>query len=86
MKKWIISLPLIATTIIPVHAASPDASTDSFYFVAMDQPVRDNANVLKKAFSKLGHIRPAFAIVNGIKSGFGMLQRRTVYRKKKPCQ
>ena len=68
MRKWIISLPLIATTIIPVHAASPNASTDSFYFVAMDQPVRDNANVLKKAFSKLGHIRPAFAIVNGIKS------------------
>ncbi len=69
MRRWIASLLLVVTTTFhQACVAAPQTPGKSFHFVAMNQPSRDNENVLRKAFGKLERIRPAFAIVNGIKS------------------
>lgn len=68
MKKWISCLLLLILSITRTYATPQSAPTDTFWFVAMDQPTHNNANILSKAFEKLGHITPSFAILNGVKS------------------
>ncbi len=68
MKKRISALILAITLTTQIHATTPKTTTDAFYFVAMNFSADHNENTIKKAFSKLSRIHPAFAILNGIKS------------------
>lgn len=67
MKKWIL-LFLLTAGIIPVCFAAKNASAGSFYFVAMDLPVRNNPVQMDRELAKLRHTSPSFIVLNGIKS------------------
>ncbi len=68
MKNRIFLLWLLLVSVIPVVAAPTNNRGTPFYFMVLDQPTRDNEVFLHKAFQKAGNARPAFIVVNGIKS------------------
>lgn len=59
---------LLFIGIIPLSYAVENSSAGSFYFIAMDQPIRNNHVQLNRELAKLRNTSPAFVVLNGIKS------------------
>lgn len=67
MKKWILFL-LLAFGVVTSCAASKNSQAASFYFIVMDQPVRNDPVQLNRELAKIRNASPAFVVLNGIKS------------------
>ena len=83
MKKWIAGSVLFLVLAVSVRAAPQSVSTGSFYFLAMEQPSKNNNTRLKKAFAQIAQATPSFVVLNGVKSKAELCDDELFFDRKK---